>query len=234
MSLKLHWCSTSIKLLQLIQFTKSWRVLRRLTPAASSSDHLHGVVLFHYSPTYLFLIIISAQRLLNAPAESPQVIHSDNSVRNRILDVVNSTWDTGIATGMETLPSIIAVRTSFPDLKPSVIVLSVPLHRLPHRSPPRNYPTCQKYTNSVYLDACNRHYEIEQPQICPLCSGVLHSQWITVPCLRLGFHAATIPGFPYTRLWLPSISAHFCLLPSRSPRNVWPASLRPKSVSCVS
>ncbi|KAJ7620029.1 hypothetical protein B0H17DRAFT_1024994 [Mycena rosella] len=43
-----------------------------------------------------------------ARREGPEVIHSDGDVRNMILQVVNSTWDTGIATGMETLPSIIA------------------------------------------------------------------------------------------------------------------------------
>ncbi|KAJ7853943.1 hypothetical protein B0H14DRAFT_2342990, partial [Mycena olivaceomarginata] len=45
---------------------------------------------------------------LNAPEEGPDVVHLTADVRKNIIAIVNCTWDTGIAVGMETLPSIIA------------------------------------------------------------------------------------------------------------------------------
>ncbi|KAJ7200396.1 hypothetical protein GGX14DRAFT_321368, partial [Mycena pura] len=44
----------------------------------------------------------------NLPEEGPDVIHSSADTRDQILALVNSTWDTGIAIGMQNLPSIIA------------------------------------------------------------------------------------------------------------------------------
>ncbi|KAJ7227563.1 hypothetical protein C8J57DRAFT_1585286 [Mycena rebaudengoi] len=45
---------------------------------------------------------------LNLPDEGPDVIYSSIDTRKQIVSIVNSTWDTGIAVGMEVLPSTIA------------------------------------------------------------------------------------------------------------------------------
>lgn len=49
------------------------------------------------------------QRSLQAPEPSLDVVHTDNEARKGIIEVVNSTWNNGIAVGMESLPSVIAV-----------------------------------------------------------------------------------------------------------------------------
>jgi hypothetical protein len=41
--------------------------------------------------------------------EGPDIVHSTPDARKNIISIVNSMWDTGIAAGMETLSSIIAV-----------------------------------------------------------------------------------------------------------------------------
>ncbi|KAF8180461.1 hypothetical protein K438DRAFT_1536815, partial [Mycena galopus ATCC 62051] len=42
----------------------------------------------------------------------PNVVHSTEEIRASILGIVNSTWDNGIAPGMEVLPSLIAPNSS--------------------------------------------------------------------------------------------------------------------------
>ncbi|KAJ7300465.1 hypothetical protein DFH08DRAFT_999697, partial [Mycena albidolilacea] len=49
-----------------------------------------------------------AQRTLGVSEEGPDIVHSTPDARKNIISIVNSMWDTGIAAGMETLPSIIA------------------------------------------------------------------------------------------------------------------------------
>ncbi|KAK7027609.1 ATP-dependent DNA helicase [Favolaschia claudopus] len=49
-----------------------------------------------------------AQRQLNVPEEGQDIVHSSSEVRDEILAVVNSAWDTGIAVGMANLPALIA------------------------------------------------------------------------------------------------------------------------------
>ncbi|KAF8187304.1 hypothetical protein K438DRAFT_1764923 [Mycena galopus ATCC 62051] len=53
-----------------------------------------------------------ARRSLDAPEEGPNVVHSTEEIRASILGIVNSTWDNGIAPGMEVLPSLIAPNSS--------------------------------------------------------------------------------------------------------------------------
>jgi hypothetical protein len=52
-----------------------------------------------------------ARKSLGAPEEDSDVVHGDDETRNSIVGMINSTWDNGIALGMESLPSLIAVRS---------------------------------------------------------------------------------------------------------------------------
>ncbi|KAF7344343.1 ATP-dependent DNA helicase [Mycena sanguinolenta] len=55
---------------------------------------------------------LRTQMSLGAPEPGPDVVHTDNETRERIIEIVNSTWDNGIGVGMRSLPSLIAPNSS--------------------------------------------------------------------------------------------------------------------------
>ncbi|KAJ7862452.1 hypothetical protein B0H14DRAFT_3444631 [Mycena olivaceomarginata] len=53
-----------------------------------------------------------AHKSLDAPEKSLDVVHSNDETRRSMIEIINSTWDIGIALGMESLPSLIAPNSS--------------------------------------------------------------------------------------------------------------------------
>jgi hypothetical protein len=85
------------------------------------SDPGRDVVSFAKPKSYLLNCSFSsfpAHRLLQAPEPSLDVVHTDDEARKGIIEIVNSTWNNGIAVGMESLPSVIAV--CFTSIIPSL------------------------------------------------------------------------------------------------------------------